>query len=85
MLSAEIAGGFGSHKERTRGASDMHCLIDSSIKRRERLVYLAGDRTAQDLAERLVALVPRRYRWRTAGLTPFEFGNALRCRDDVGT
>ena len=37
---------------------------------RGRVYYSPGDQTAQDLAERLVALVPRRYGWRAAGMVP---------------
>lgn len=45
---------------------------------RGRVYYLLGDQTSQDLAERLVALVPRRYGWRASGVAPDAMNAALR-------
>lgn len=83
-VRAESRAALGGTREGNAEPSDVLCVLDHGTSRRERIVYRLGDRTAQDLAERLVALVPRRYRWRAAGLYPSEFGTALRCRQDVG-
>jgi hypothetical protein len=63
-----------------RGCTIVHTgsPVPSSVsKYRGLLIYPLGDRTAQDLAARLVALVPRRLRWRAMGMGPKDLQQAL--------
>jgi hypothetical protein len=82
-VRAESRAASGGTRSGTE-LSNVPCIAPTKAAPRDRIVYLLGDRTAQDLAERLVALVPRKYRWRAAGLTEREFATALYCRRDVG-
>jgi len=64
--------GCGATLDSTRAAA--------AAGRSNRVVYRRGDATARGLAERLVALDPRKV---TAGLAPDEFTRALHDGDDV--